>query len=187
MARFAVDRARRTRRRRAARPCRPRAGRRQACRDRLQQLVAGFVAERVVDVLELVEIDEQHGAGVAVAAAARQQLLDAVADQRPVGQPGQAVMQRLVAQLAGLDADQAPRPARDRSRARTPKPPSSTLNAITGDQQRPRPAVREQAGRRAVRKTCAPSNRCAGRSRPIERLARLCRRGTRRSTTRRDS
>ena len=48
---------------------RARAGR-QARRDLAQQLVAGGVAERVVDELEAVEVDVEDGAGVAVAARA---------------------------------------------------------------------------------------------------------------------
>ena len=45
----------------------------------------------------------------AVAAVAGEQLLDAVHDQRPVRQPGQRVVQRLMAQLAGPLTDQPQR------------------------------------------------------------------------------
>ena len=52
----------RTRRRRSARPCRRRAARRVEPRgEQAQQLVAGAVAERVVDELEAVEVEEEHG------------------------------------------------------------------------------------------------------------------------------
>ena len=52
----------RTRRRRAARPCRRRAAtRRRRSATSHEQLVAGGVAERVVDELEPVEVEEQHG------------------------------------------------------------------------------------------------------------------------------
>ena len=87
---------------------------RQPGRDCDEQPVAGVVAERVVDVLEVVEVDEQRGAGRAVAAVAGEQLLDAVHDQRAVRQAGQRVVQRLMAQLAGAFADQPKRrrPAR---------------------------------------------------------------------------
>ena len=68
------------------------------------------MAERVVDVLEVVQIDEQRGAGRAVAAVPGEQLLDAIHDQRPVRQAGQRVVQRLVAQLARALADQPQRP-----------------------------------------------------------------------------
>ena len=52
--------------------------------DRAQQIVAGGVAQRVVDRLEVVEIDEQRGDRRLLAAGADQHLLEAVEDQRPV-------------------------------------------------------------------------------------------------------
>ena len=57
-------------------------------RDGLQQLVAGLVAERVVDDLEAVEVEEQHGGAGPRAAAARapQRLLEPVEEQRAVRQ-----------------------------------------------------------------------------------------------------
>ena len=64
--------------------------------DLLQQAVAGVVAERVVDLLEVVEVDQHHGGGGVRAVAGGDRLLDAVAEQRAVGQPGQRVVQRLV-------------------------------------------------------------------------------------------
>ena len=60
--------------------------RRESRRDRLQQPVAGFVAEGVVDLLETVEVDEQGGALGARSAGASEHLLDAVEDERAVGQ-----------------------------------------------------------------------------------------------------
>ena len=65
-----------------------------------QQPVAGLVAERVVDELEAVEVEEQHGgAAVAVAAArAPQRLLEPVEEQRPVREPGERVVERAVAE-----------------------------------------------------------------------------------------
>ena len=69
-------------------------------RDGLQQPVAGLVAERVVDDLEAVEVEEQHGgAGVRLAAArAAQGLLEPVDEERAVGEAGQRVVQRVVLQ-----------------------------------------------------------------------------------------
>ncbi len=64
----------------------------QAGGDRGEEPVAGLVAQGVVDVFELVEIDVQGGAEGARATVAGQELFDAVHDQRPVGQPGQRVM-----------------------------------------------------------------------------------------------
>ena len=83
---------------------------RQPCGHGDEQPVAGLVAERVVDVLEVVEVDEQRRARRAVAPAADQELLDAVHDQRPVRQVGQRVVQRLMAQLLGALGDQPQRP-----------------------------------------------------------------------------
>ena len=68
-----------------------------------QQLIAGPVAEGVVDDLEVVEIDEQDGmlaghrplrVGLAL-----ERLAQPVLEQRPVGQVGQRVVQRLVGEL----------------------------------------------------------------------------------------
>jgi hypothetical protein len=60
--------------------------------DRLQQFVAGAVAEGVVDVLEVVEVEEERGGGGLVAARAGQHLLGAVEDQGPVRQAGERVV-----------------------------------------------------------------------------------------------
>jgi hypothetical protein len=69
-----------------------------------EQLVADGVAEAVVDLLELVEVEEQQRAAVLrLAAGTPQRLLDAVNEQRPVGQPGEGVVQRLVLQPLLLD------------------------------------------------------------------------------------
>ena len=70
--------------------------RRQARRDRLQQPVAGLVTERVVHLLEAVEVDEQRRALGVAAAGPGEHLLDPVEDQRAVGQAGERVVQRLV-------------------------------------------------------------------------------------------
>ena len=68
----------------------------QPARDLLQQQVAHVVAERVVDLLEVVEVHQHHHRGVAVAASGAERLVDAVAEQLAVGQAGERVMQRLV-------------------------------------------------------------------------------------------
>jgi hypothetical protein len=47
------------------------------------------VAERVVDRLEAVDVEQQHGHGEAVALGAAEGVLDAVEEQRAVRQPGQ--------------------------------------------------------------------------------------------------
>ena len=56
-------------------------------------------AERVVDRLEVVEVDEQHRDRLAGAAAPQQRVVDAIAEQRPVGEVGEQVVERLVRQL----------------------------------------------------------------------------------------
>ena len=82
--------ARRTRRRRSA----PRCRRRARCassrrRDLDQQLVAGGVAERVVDRLEVVEVEEDDGQRARPSRPrAGERVRDAVDEQRAVGQPG---------------------------------------------------------------------------------------------------
>jgi hypothetical protein len=82
-------------------------GRLQPARDRDQQPVADVVPERVVDELEAVEVEEQHGgAGVRVPALrAADRLREAVEEEHAVRQPGQRVVQRVVLQaLLGLAA-----------------------------------------------------------------------------------
>jgi hypothetical protein len=65
-------------------------------RDRLQQLVAGLVAERVVDQLELVEVGDQHRGRRAAAARAGERERQPVGEQLAVRQPGERIVQRAV-------------------------------------------------------------------------------------------
>ena len=51
----------------------------------LQQLVADTMAQRVVDVLEPVQIDEQHADATAVAPRLGDRLTQALLQQQPVG------------------------------------------------------------------------------------------------------
>ncbi len=60
------------------------------------------MAERVVDVFEAVQVDEQHSCAQVSAGADRQGLLEAVVEQRAIGQPGDGVMERPAAQF-GVD------------------------------------------------------------------------------------
>jgi hypothetical protein len=73
-------------------------------RNALQQLVAHQVAERVVDCLEAVQIEEQQRDAVALAGGVGEGLLQAVVEKRPVGQAGQRVVmgQEGDARLGGL-------------------------------------------------------------------------------------
>ena len=67
-----------------------------------QQLVAGAVAERVVDDLEVVDVGEQDGeAGVGLAAAL-ERLGQRAVEQRAVRQPGQRIVVRLVVEPLGV-------------------------------------------------------------------------------------
>ncbi len=58
-----------------------------------QQLVAGLVAEQVVDVLEVVEVDEDQRAVPAVAVGMRERLVQAIGQQAPVGERGQVIVE----------------------------------------------------------------------------------------------
>ena len=62
------------------------------------------VAERVVDLLEAVEVHQQHGNAARPSRSAADRLADAIAEQGAVGQTGQGVVQRLVAVELGLPA-----------------------------------------------------------------------------------
>ena len=64
-----------------------------------QQPVPDAVAEAVVDVLEVVEVEEQHGERLGGAVAAAQRVGEPVAEQLAVGEPGERVVERLVAEL----------------------------------------------------------------------------------------
>ncbi len=65
----------------------------------LEDLVAGVVAQRVVDVLEVVEVDEQRGHRSVLAPGADEHLVGSVEDQGAVGEAGQRVVQRHVEEL----------------------------------------------------------------------------------------
>ncbi len=71
----------------------------QALRRDLQQPVAGFVPLRVVDVLEVVEVDHEHREPFLGAPRERERVLDAVAEQAPVGEQRQGIVERELAQL----------------------------------------------------------------------------------------
>ncbi len=79
----------------------PQAGR-QPRRHRLQEAITSGVAQRVVDILEPVQIHEQRRARGAVAPVAGLQPLDTVHDQSPIRQARQRVVQGLVTQLITL-------------------------------------------------------------------------------------
>ena len=79
-----------------------------AARRRAQQQVAVVVAERVVDLLEAVEVDHQHGELRGLARGELDRLVHAVVEEHAVGQFGDVVVQRRVLARGGV-----PRPRRD--------------------------------------------------------------------------
>src|SRR5664280_987455 len=75
-----------------------------------EQLVTGRVAERVVDEFEVVQVEAEHGQRAQVAALQLDGVLEPVAEQRPVGEAGERVVEGLMHQfvLAGGDGGQEP-------------------------------------------------------------------------------
>src|SRR6266700_1975959 len=71
----------------------------QARTDCLQQLVAGAVAEAVVDQLEVVQVDEEDAYALRSAVGPFQTELEMLEERGPIGQAGQGVMQRCVCEL----------------------------------------------------------------------------------------
>src|SRR5205085_7739475 len=69
----------------------------QSWRDRREQLVPGRVPEAVVDELELVEIEEEDRHRGVPALRLGEGVGEAVEEQRPVRQPGERVVQGLMA------------------------------------------------------------------------------------------
>ena len=70
-------------------------------RHRAQQLIPLLVAERVVDGLEAVEVDEQQRRTGRHAPGAAERLVGDLVERRPVGEPGQLVVVGEVAQALG--------------------------------------------------------------------------------------
>ena len=64
----------------------------------LQEAVADVVAQRVVDVLETIDVEKQHGHLVPVAVRERHGVCELFVHQHPVGQIRQGVMLRLIRQ-----------------------------------------------------------------------------------------
>jgi hypothetical protein len=69
--------------------------------DEPQEAIAVVVAQRVVDELEPVEVEEHHDRAGARARGGGHGTLHAIVEQRAVGQTGQDVVQRLAAALVG--------------------------------------------------------------------------------------
>src|SRR4051794_15053924 len=69
----------------------------------LEDVVAGGVAEGVVDLLEAVEIHEEHRDPAAVAPRRQQRALDPVGEERAIRKAGQRVVERLVLGARGVE------------------------------------------------------------------------------------
>ena len=82
--------------------------RKQPLRDAAEQRVAGRVSEAVVDILEPVEIDEQHGERAGTTTGTGERVPDAVLEQRAVRKPGQRIAEALLfVEAPGDDARDA--------------------------------------------------------------------------------
>ena len=71
----------------------------QASRDVVQQFIAGAMAQRIVDELEAVEIEHQHGELLLVAFRMDDRLVQPIVEQHAIGQAGQRVVRGQVAKL----------------------------------------------------------------------------------------
>ncbi len=65
-------------------------------RDLDEQLVTGVVPQAVVDHLEAVDVEEQHGDLAGAPREAEESLAEAVEEERAIRQPGQRIVERLV-------------------------------------------------------------------------------------------
>jgi len=74
----------------------------QARRDRLQELVSALVPERVVDRLEVVQVQVEQADQLVGALRAHHGVLEALAEEGAVGDSGQGVVRREVVELALL-------------------------------------------------------------------------------------
>ena len=69
-----------------------------------EHAIAGLVTERVVDDLEVVEIAEQDRDDLTRAAGLRERVLEPVPEQQPVRETGEAVVKRLIGELAAFNS-----------------------------------------------------------------------------------
>ena len=69
------------------------------CRDLLEQCIAGGMAERIVHVLEAVEIEPEHGHQLTMPLGPRHGAVEMLAELKPVGQPGQRIVHGEIADL----------------------------------------------------------------------------------------
>jgi anti-sigma factor RsiW len=106
------------------------------------------MTEGVVHRFEAVKIKEQRRRHGPLASGTNQQLVGAVENKHPVRQASERVVQRLVAQLVGLDLDQSQGPvAGSRQWRITTRPAIAVVNnAATPTTSRPRAGNRSITG-----------------------------------------
>ena len=158
-------------------------------RDRAQQLVARGLAQRVVHLLEAVEVDEEERHAVAIAVRLGQSDLEPVLEQAPVGKPRERVVvreraqpfaelarrrrRRRARQRAGprRAAPCAARPARGRRRGAA-APPRRSRSRLPAPATAPRAPRARPPGRRAARPRSGPRARRASGERGAARRPR---------------
>ena len=123
-------------------------------RDGSQELVAAEVPERVVDLLEVVEVEQQQADLSAPPWLGQDRVVGAVAKEHPVGQPGEGVVAGevlvvllLPAQHAGLVSERSPGPEGEGER-----------NREAGDQDDPADGHRCRDAQRALRRAGGPDD-----------------------------
>ena len=131
--------------------------------DRPQQPVAGAVTERVVDLLEPVEVDEQERSRAAPAVDAVEQL----ADDPAVGQPGERVGARLLPRVGQGDTSRTASALR-RQAAASAATASTVLTAGIGTTAPiPRSATATTANTVGMRNDRVSVTAAAGEPRPL--------------------
>ena len=136
----------------------------------MQQLVAGGVAERVVDLLEAVEVHEQHGDALAVAARASRTAWS-MRSRKSVrfGEAGERVVQRLVLVELGLARGAPPRPPGAAvtswiiETAKLRRPSTSRTNETDESTQRTSPSLRTKRWSRRSDSTSSVAPRKSAR------------------------
>ena len=114
-------------------------------RHRLQQQIAAVMAERVVDLLEAIEVDDHHRAGVARGLLG-QRLPGVLEERAAVGQRGERIEPSVAVVLIGLPAQLPRGPGHD--------PEQQQVEEEQSDRQRqiqPVGVVRDRRGDRGVR------------------------------------
>ena len=75
--------------------------------ERTEQLITVRMTERVVDLLEPIQVEEEHSRAPAASARTREDLLDSVGEEAPIRQAREAVVQREVLDLADVGTELA--------------------------------------------------------------------------------